>query len=103
MGLWGLCWWPEASGGEESSLCELWWQGIGGFSVGQKAWLEPFGPPGQGRVKALIVCKTAYLGGLRRHVNLGSSGCIHNSECFQLFSQATASPPALHDPPVAQA
>lgn len=31
-----------------------WWQGIGGLSVGQKAWMEPFGGPGQGRVKALI-------------------------------------------------
>lgn len=54
--LWGFGWWPEAHGvGRESSLCGLWWQGMGVFSVGQKTWLDPFGGPGQGRVKASVV------------------------------------------------
>lgn len=28
---------------------------MGVFSVGQKTWLDPFGGPGQGRVKASVV------------------------------------------------
>lgn len=51
--LWGFCWWTGAHGGKKSSLCELWWQGMGVCSVG--SWLEPFGGPGQGRVKASVV------------------------------------------------